>query len=307
MSSGLDQSVHVPVLAREVLEGLQAERGGTFLDCTFGGGGHTRLILEAHPNAVVIACDRDRHAIERGAQLKQKYSNRLQLHHSRFSRISSEVANQKISGILVDLGISTDQLRGGRGFSFNDVTPLDMRMDDTSELSAYQIVNELGEHDLFKVLKEGGVGREARAVASAIVRAQPIQTGKQLGDLVSSVSRHFGGGGSHPATVVFQAIRMAVNDELDEIRILLSEVSKVASHGCRLVIISFHSLEDLEVTKTLRRWTAGDTTPALLAGPKRGIQSLGKLLTKRAIVPSDEEMESNPASRSARLRIFEFA
>lgn len=320
--SGLDEggqvlvTRHVPVLVREVLEGLGVERGGSFLDCTLGGGGHSSAILGAHPNASIVAVDRDLRAVVR-ARARFQEEDRIAIHHGRFGDVGQIVgvsgdgefglatdAQLRFDGVLADLGMSTDQLVEGRGFSFRDAGSLDMRMDEGEGVTAASIINSSSIGELIRILRIGGVGREVSRISHEIVRARPIQSGQILADLVARVVPRTPGG-SHPATVVFQALRIAVNREWEEIELLLRVVPRMMKPGGRLAIICFHSLEDQRVTRRLRQWAAGDTAPASRADMRKE-RPIGRLLTKSAIEPRPEEVEANPASRSARLRVFEF-
>lgn len=294
---------HIPVLEREVIAALGAERGGHYLDCTLGGGGHSNALLRAHPETTVVATDRDPRAVER-ARERFRHESRITIHHGRFSEVAHLVGEERFDGIFADLGMSTDQLYESRGFSFRDADALDMRMDVTDVTTAASLVNEASPGELIRVLKSGGVGREASRIVAEVVRSRPVVSAQQLSELVCRVVPRTGG--SHPATVVFQALRIAVNREFEEIDALLAAVPQLIRPGGRLAIICFHSLEDQRVTRHLRRWAAGDTTPAAQRGPQSD-QPLGRLLTKHAIEPTAEEVAENPASRSARLRVFEFS
>ncbi len=301
----MNESIHIPVLLNEVIEALKAREGGMFLDCTFGGGGHTEAILKSHPENRVVGCDRDLGAITK-AENKFKGNQNLTLIHTPFSNITAFTGSKKFSGILADLGMSTDQLKGDRGFSFEDASPLDMRMDSAQNYSAQNVVNDLSEQVLYVALKRGGVGQEARKVAKNIVTKRPINNTRELARAVRDVaSRGKDGKLRDAATVVFQAIRIEVNSEFSEIQKLLESLSHLTQSGSRVAIISFHSLEDEIVTKKMRQWASGETAPAWMGGSNRAV-SLGRLITKKAITPSEAEVEANPASRSARLRVFEF-
>jgi 16S rRNA (cytosine1402-N4)-methyltransferase len=300
----VNSSVHVSVLLEEVVNNLGASNGGHFLDCTLGGGGHTRALLKASPETRVVAIDRDKRAIDRMRDEVGRFDGRLELYHARFSELIQLLEGRKFSGVLADLGMSTDQLREGRGFSFSDNEPLDMRMDEGQELQASHLVNELEERELFRVLKEGGVGQDAKNITRTIMRHRPVHSAKELDGLVKASCRTISGG--NPSAVVFQALRMAVNRELEEVRELLSALPRLVEKGGRTAIICFHSLEDKEVGRVFREWQSGDTSPAWWPGGASRAPSLGKLLTKKAIQPSEAEVERNPASRSARLRVFEF-
>ena len=256
MSETSGDAVHVPVLLREVVEQLQAERGGMFLDCTFGGGGHTRALLDASPESWVVAFDRDRRALERAQRWAGEYGDRLTLIHSAFSEVADLVGSNRFDGILADLGMSTDQLYEGRGFSFSDEGPLDMRMDESAPMTAQDFVNSASERDLYIALAEGGVGTTARQLARTMVSQRPFSSAKQLADVVRS--SHLGKKGTskaHPATVVFQALRMKINREREEIQALLEAAPQlVKGQGSRLAVITFHSVEDTLVAREMRRW-----------------------------------------------------
>lgn len=299
------ETVHVPVLLREVIESLRADRGGSFLDCTLGGGGHTEAILQSHPENRVVAFDRDRRAIERAEIRLSRYADRVKLIHAPFSSAPHLMGGERFDGVLADLGLSTDQLKEQRGFSFNDESAIDMRMNEEDEKSGTYFVNEASDRELYAVLKRGGVGAEAKKVVAAIVKARPITTAVELSQVVRRAVG-FTPGASNPATVIFQAIRIAVNREMEEIEALLDAVPHLVAPKARVAIISFHSLEDREVASKLRHWQQGDTTPPHWPGARQGDPRMGSLLTRKAITPGEEEIARNPASRSARMRVFEF-
>ncbi len=302
----IEPTCHVAVMEQEVVQYLRAEQGGLFLDCTLGGGGHTAAILKANDSNRVFSFDRDSAAIAHADEKFAAESDRVHFEQRAFSNLSECLMGQTFDGIIADLGVSTDQLRSGRGFSFTDSAPLDMRMDQTSPLSAQVLINESCERELYQILKQGGVGREARAVATAIVRSRPIKDTAELSQIVAraaaslTVKKKI-----HPATVVFQAIRMAVNRELEELGSLLDLVPQIVKGGSRLAVLTFHSIEDQVVTAKLRRWAGSYAAPANWRGTTNEVL-LGKLVEKRAVRPSSEEIIANPAARSARLRVFEF-
>lgn len=317
MSILKNESVHISVLLEEVVSYLRAEQGGQFLDCTFGGGGHTRALLAAHPSNRVVACDRDAAALQRGAQQFAKES-RLILYKSAFADFYScfdqispvlggplEREACRFDGVVADLGLSTDQLKGGRGFSFEDSACLDMRMDREAPRSAYEVVNESEPRELTVILKRGGVGEDARRIVQAIVAARPVESARDLASIVERAVPRRKKSGAHPATVVFQALRIEVNQEIQQIEKLLAAVPKMIKPGGRLAVIAFHSLEDKLVAGQMRRWADPDTTPARWRSADAP-KGLGKLLTKKALTPSAAEISRNPSSRSALLRVFEF-
>ena len=304
------KSVHISVMPKELIDAVcenkLQEKESLYFDCTMGGAGHTKLLLDANPQNRVVALDRDLRAVSRAKESLKDFNNRLEIHHANFSKIGEIAGERKFSGLIADLGISTDQLKEQRGFSFGDETPLDMRMDESQKLSVKDIVNELSFNELYKILKEGGVGNEAKRIADLIVKVRPILTTKELKDIVNKATQGFyKGDDKGQLALVFQSFRIAVNNELSEIKELLIQIPNIIKEKGRVAIISFHSLEDKLVTKTFRDWEQGDTTPAKYAVVNRQLPK-GKILTKKAILPSEEEIAKNPSARSARLRIFEF-
>ena len=254
-------SIHVSVMPAEVLDGLAASAGGSFLDCTGGGGGHSIKILNANATNTVVVCDRDPVAVARLEKLAKEFAPRMEVVHARFSELSPKLSGREFDGMLADLGFSTDQLRGDRGFSFND-SNLDMRMSQEGDTAA-DIVNTYEGRELVKLLKIGGMGNEAKIAVRAILDNRPFATAEQL---AKTIDESFVGGlrekMGRPATVVFQALRIAVNQEFDEIEALLEAAPKLLKKGGRLVVIAFHSLEDKLVAKKMRDWEQGDTAPA---------------------------------------------
>jgi 16S rRNA (cytosine1402-N4)-methyltransferase len=203
--------------------------------------------------------------------------------------------------------MSTDQLKEGRGFSFADGASLDMRMDESRGVSAQEFLNTASERELYLALVEGGVGKGARSLVAAIQRARPFETAQQLADVVrSGAGAKRSESGVHPATVVFQAIRMAVNQEREEIAGLLESVPHLIQPNGRFACITFHSIEDRLVTNQMREWESGGSYPASWRGPRDG-KCYGALVSKKPILPSENEISINPASRSAKLRVFEFS
>jgi len=318
-------SIHVSVLPREVSEYLRFETAGTFLDCTLGGGGHTAMMLQGNPASTVLAIDRDEHAIRRGTERFANEGSRIRIEHGSFADLSEICGEQRFNGILADLGVSTDQLKERRGFSFFDESPLDMRMDPSQAVSAYTVVNEYSERELFEVLKRGGVGAEARGVVKSILRSRPLSSTKALADIIDqAVPAKFKKARFHAATVPFQAIRIEVNQELAQIEALLFKAPELVASSGRLAVIAFHSGEDRVVTQTMRRWEQGEQLPALWRGnrsaPKVTVpgekltrsdriaagMKVGTVLTRKAVQPQEDEVEGNSSARSSRLRVFEF-
>ncbi|MGJ4994204.1 16S rRNA (cytosine(1402)-N(4))-methyltransferase RsmH [Bradyrhizobium sp. HKCCYLR20261] len=296
---------HVPVLGPEAVELLAAREGGTYVDATFGAGGYTRLIL-AVPGTRVIGIDRDRTAVEAGADLVAEAGGRLTLIENRFSQIAEICAEQgltHVDGIVMDVGVSSMQLdTAARGFSFRFDGPLDMRMAGAGPTAA-DVIAHASERALADVIYIFGEERHSRAVARAIVAArkeQQIATTRQLADIVARVVRSKPGD-IHPATRTFQALRILVNEELDELEQALSAAERLLPPGGRLAVVSFHSLEDRIVKLFLaeRSKTGGGSRhlPEVMQ-EKPSFQ----LLHRKPIVATDAEIEANPRARSAKLR-----
>lgn len=305
ITEGSRETRHISVMAREVVDLLLAENGGRFLDCTLGGAGHTIAILRANQSNTVVALDRDMRAIERARGSLAEFGQRVEIRHAAFGD-AAEAVDGYFKGAIADLGLSTDQLFEGRGFSFNDEESLDMRMDESKGVTAAEILNSYSESELYRILRRGGVGPEARAIVGAVIRNRPIKSASELAAIINQLS--FAKKSEkkvNPATVVFQALRIEVNGEFEEISKLLDSAPKLFGGGGRLAVITFHSLEDKLVTSEMRRWEGAASMPALWPG-RREVKIFGKLLTKKPIIPSDEEIRSNPSARSARLRVFEF-
>ena len=299
---------HVPVLARRVIEYLAPRDNGVYLDATFGAGGHARSILDA-ADCRVIGLDRDQDAIALGAGLVEAAAGRLVLIEARFSELEAALASASVTmvdGIVLDLGVSSMQLdEPARGFSFRQDGPLDMRMGGSGP-SAAEIVAALPERDLGVIIATLGEERHARAVARAIARQRqdaPIRTTRALADIVSRVVRARPGD-IHPATRTFQALRMFVNEELQELARALAAAERVLAPGGHLVAISFHSLED----RLVKRFLAGRSRAAAVSrhrpAPREEAASF-RLLTPKPVVPDLSEVAANPRARSARLRAAE--
>ena len=275
-----------------MIEWLQVDPAGSYLDLTFGAGGHTAAFLERLATGRVIAFDRDKDAIAAGRRRFADELGKLQLVNAAFSSLT-ETVHEPVQGILADLGMSRDQLEdAARGFSFQKEGPLRMTMDAGQALTADAIVNHYDERQLADLIYQFGEERRSRRIARAIVRERPIRSTTHLAEVVekavpraSRQRRRI-----HPATKTFQALRIAVNDELGEAEWLLAEAPLLLAPGGRMAVISFHSLEDRVVKQGFRRWK------------ERGVL---EVLTRRVERPSDEEIERNPASRSAKLRVAE--
>lgn len=298
---------HIPVLARAAVEFLAIREHGFYIDATFGAGGYTRAILEAEGQASVLALDRDRDAIALGADLVDAAGGRLTLVQSEFSALEAVAGGPaRADGVVFDLGVSSLQLDSAeRGFSFRHDGPLDMRMGD-GPLTAADIVAQASERDLAYLIRTLGEERHARAVARAIVRARaaaPIRTTSALAEIVAGVvwSRP---GDIHPATRTFQALRMAVNDELGELADGLVAAERVLKPGGRLVVVAFHSLED-RMVKTFLVARSGTGGVSRHRPDAPGVPASFRVLTKRPVTPLADEIAANPRARSAKLRAAE--
>ncbi|HKA79577.1 MAG TPA: 16S rRNA (cytosine(1402)-N(4))-methyltransferase RsmH [Xanthobacteraceae bacterium] len=299
---------HLPVLGRPAVEFLNVHDGGVYIDATFGAGGYSRAILAA-ASCNVIGIDRDQSAIARGADLVQASGGRLVLAEGKFSNLQTVargLGHDAVDGVVFDVGVSSMQLdEAERGFSFRHDGPLDMRMGREGP-SAAEVVAAASERDLAAVIATLGEERHARAVARAIVaarRAAPIATTQALADIVARVV-HVRPGTIHPATRTFQALRIFVNEELAELAAGLAAAEAVLAAGGRLVVVSFHSLED-RIAKTFlaersRRGGASRHRPELAQAA-----ATFRVLTKRPVVPDDAEVNANPRARSAKLRAAE--
>jgi 16S rRNA (cytosine1402-N4)-methyltransferase len=301
---------HRPVLLRETIELLAAERGGMFVDCTVGLGGHSEAVLQASSDAQVLGIDRDEEALELARQRLALYGSRFRAVHADFRELTRVLATAKVSqvhGILADLGVSSLQLDSpSRGFSFRHEAPLDMRMDMSKGETAAELLGRLSEVEIANLIFEYGEEPRSRRIARAIVqrreRGEPVKTTRDLAGLVeraigSSKKRRI-----HPATGTFQALRIAVNAELENLDHFISESVDHLEPDGRLAAISFHSLEDRIVKRTLQKLSGRCQCPPRLPKCICGAQKIIELLTKRALPPSDAEIDENPRARSAKLR-----
>lgn len=303
---------HIPVLVDAVVDALAPKAGGTYVDGTFGAGGYTRALLDA-ADCSVLGIDRDPDAIDRGRELERRYAGRLSLLHGRFGDLADLVHDagaDPVDGVTFDVGVSSMQIdQAGRGFSFRQDGPLDMRMSQAGR-SAADIVNELPERELADLIYEYGEERRSRRVARAIVAARadaPITRTGRLAEIVrAAIPASPKADAIDPATRTFQAIRIAVNEELDELARGLEGAEAVLAPGGRLAVVSFHSLEDRIVKTFLRE--RSDTAPRgsrHLPDPGAGMAPTFKLLFRRPVTAGDDEIRLNPRARSARLRAAE--
>jgi 16S rRNA (cytosine1402-N4)-methyltransferase len=326
-NAGEKGELHEPVLLKEVIEWLRPGEGGTFVDCTVGLGGHARAILTASPDTAVIGIDRDPQALALARERLSIFEDRVQLVRGNFEGIASvldQAGMKEVRGVLADLGVSSLQLgQSDRGFSFTSEAPLDMRMDQSTGLTAADLVNQRPERELADLIFEYGEERGARKIGRGIVRArgrEPIATTKQLADIVVRALNIPGRWRIHPATRTFQALRIAVNDELKALERFIPAAISAMAHGGRLAIISFHSLEDRIVKRSFLRESGRCICQAQQAlGSERrreatidaiicehcGARTRIRILTRKPVRPTPEEMERNPRSRSSLLRVCE--
>jgi 16S rRNA (cytosine1402-N4)-methyltransferase len=299
---------HVPVLLAETLGYLAPERGGIFVDGTVGLGGHAEALLRASPDVQLIGIDRDREALARAAERLAGFGPRVRLVQANFHQLMATLAGlgvRAIAGFLADLGVSSLQLETpGRGFSFRFDGPLDMRM-GLSETTAADLVNQASEGELETIFRDYGEERHARRIARAIARARmekPIGTTGELKALVDAAkgARAIREERIDPATRVFQALRIAVNQELAGLERCIEEAVQLLDTGGRLVVISYHSLEDRIVKTTLRDLARGEVDP--VTGRSRSETQLIEVLTRKPVRPTESEVDLNPRSRSAKLR-----
>jgi 16S rRNA (cytosine1402-N4)-methyltransferase len=304
---------HLPVLLAEALQQLEIKKDGIYLDCTFGRGGHSQGILNLlGSSGRLLAFDRDLDAINSERAQAMREDQRFQLRHNCFSELEKIVETEglagKIDGILIDLGVSSPQLdKQDRGFSFLRDGPLDMRMNVNSGITAAQWLAEVDEKELVRVLFEYGEERFARRIAHAIIERRvdaPVKTTKELAKLIEQTvslrEKH-----KHPATRSFQAIRIEVNNELDELKAVLQQSARILTQGGRLVVISFHSLEDRIVKRFIRAESGAKYNPGKL--PIKEIDITKGILKKmgKALKAGQQEVVQNPRARSAVMRVAE--
>jgi 16S rRNA (cytosine1402-N4)-methyltransferase len=299
---------HTTVLLLETVNSLPLETGKIFVDCTLGGGGHSLEILKSS-EARLIAIDKDEYAIDYSKERLKEYSDRITFVRSDFREIRKvleDLGVEKVDGLIADLGVSSFQLDDeSRGFSYMKDSPIDMRMDRDDPFSAEQIVNGYPKDELIRILYEYGEEKYAPRIAEAIIRNRPIETTGQLSEIVKSAlpaaerrKNH------HPAKKTFQAIRIETNGELETLKSAVEDFIDVLNDGGIAAIITFHSLEDRIVKEAFRKAENPCTCPPSFPVCVCGKKSRGRVITKKPIVPSEEEVEDNPRARSAKLRVF---
>lgn len=296
---------HIPVLLEEVKEAFAGIDEGYIVDCTLGYGGHSEALLEQSLHVKLICCDQDAEAIAFSQKRLERFSERIIFEYGNFSSVIEKYGHLPIRGILADIGVSSLQLdKKERGFAF-DSDVLDMRMNPLQELSAYEVINDYSKEALEEIFREYGEIHEYKKLASLICESRakaPIKSAKELSKLAEKIG---GKKTIHPSTLLFQAIRIEVNNELGVLNALLESIKNAKLQECRVAIISFHSLEDRIVKQTFKFWSQNCICPPevmrCLCGNNH---SMGKLLTKKPIEASNKELKKNPRSRSAKLRVF---
>ena len=305
---------HEPVMLSQCIEGLNINPDGVYVDGTLGGGGHSSAICGMlSPAGTLIGTDADRDALEAAGQKLKDKKCRIHLVNSNYADIKDVLADlgiEKIDGALLDLGVSSFQLDNPqRGFSYMNDAPLDMRMDTRQKMTARDIVNDYTEADLYRVIRDYGEDKFAKNIAKHIVQARavkPVETTAELSEIIrASIPMKFQKKSGHPAKRTFQAIRIELNRELDVLRDSLDDMIDLLNPGGRLCIITFHSLEDRIVKSAFRKNENPCTCPPDFLVCVCGKKSKGSIITKKPILPSEEELEYNSRSKSAKLRIFE--
>ena len=304
-----DTSPHTPVLFNEVLSALNPGPGSQIIDGTVGAAGHAVGILAAsEPDGTLLGLDRDPTALELAGERLSKFGSRVYLRQGTFAELTSlakSIGWDSVQGVLLDLGLSSLQLSDpGRGFSFQYKGPLDMRFDPTQPRTASDLVNHLNEERLAEILRNFGEEPKAGRIARAIVSARPIEHTQELAELVARVAGKRVGR-IHPATRTFQALRIAVNDELNALEIGLSQAVRILAPEGKLVVISFHSLEDRIVKHRIKTLEKGCICPPQFPKCVCNKKSVLRSLTKKVVRPSKEEIAKNPMARSTRLRAAE--
>jgi 16S rRNA (cytosine1402-N4)-methyltransferase len=301
---------HRPVLLRETIEGLAVERGGLFVDCTVGLGGHSEAILQASSDTQVLGIDRDEEALRLARERLAEFGGRFRAVRADFRELTRVLARAEVKavrGVLADLGVSSLQLDSpSRGFSFRHEAPLDMRMDRSSGETAAELLGRLSEVEIARLIFEYGEERHSRRIARRIVErreaGEPVKTTNELANLVE---RAIGGKKRriHPATRTFQALRIAVNRELDDLDQFVADAIDALGPQGRLAVISFHSLEDRLIKRTLLKLSGRCQCPPRLPQCECGARKAVEILTRRPAVPTEDEIAENPRARSAKLRV----
>ena len=295
---------HIPVLYKETLETFKDINSGYIIDCTTGFAGHSSGLIASNDNIKLICNDQDDEALEFSKNRLKPYNERVIFNKGNFEHVIDTFKDYEIRGVLADIGVSSLQLdKLERGFGFDSLT-LDMRMNQNQALDAATVVNTYSQSELERVFKECGEVREYKKVASLIVNNRPFSSAKEISELLS---KKMPKGKIHPATLPFQGIRIEVNDELGVLERLFDSLEKAKFKNCIVAIISFHSLEDRIVKNYFKKWTKSCICPDGIFRCECGNNhALGKIITKKPIIPTALEIKQNPRSRSSKLRIFKF-
>ncbi len=295
---------HIPVLYQETLDAFKDINDGYIIDCTTGFAGHSLGLISQNKNIKLICNDQDDEALNFSKIRLKEFLNRVTFNKNNFEHIIEKFKDYELRGILADIGVSSLQLdKLQRGFGFESAT-LDMRMDQTKALDASTVVNNYSQMELERIFKEYGEVREYKKVASLIVNNRPFHSSKQLAEFLSKKMHK---GKIHPATLPFQAIRIEVNDELGVLARLFDSIENANLKNCIVTIISFHSLEDRIVKNYFKKWSKSCICPSEAFRCTCGNNhALGKIITKKPIIPTKNEIKNNPRSRSSKLRIFKF-
>ncbi len=305
----MERSKHVPVMMTEAIEMMNLRPGMVVVDATLGGGGYTQEIYkQIMPGGTLIACDQDVHAIERFKKHNPEIAKNIHIVHSNYSHIRKILKDHQIDSvdaIVADLGLSSDQIEEtDRGFSFTSDAAIDMRMDQSQELSAYNVINNYERDELARVIYIYGDEKFSRRIADVICQSRPVTSGKQLASVIASAipERMRRKSKTHPATKTFQAIRIAVNDEFEHLKIFLTEGIDVLQKDGKFIVVSFHSGEDRLVKNIFRANARGCICSLDMPVCRCGHSPIVSVITKKILTPSSEEIESNPRARSAKLR-----
>lgn len=305
---------HVSVLLDECIDNLNIKPDGVYVDCTMGGAGHSKEIVKRlSKDGLFIGFDQDINAINTAKERLSEYSDRVKFVHSNFQNLKNELEKigvYKVDGILADLGVSSHQLdEADRGFSYMQDAPLDMRMDIRCSFSAYDVVNTYSEAELSKIIKDYGEDNWAKRIAKFIVEGRKEKNIETTGELVEIIKKAIPKkariDGPHPAKRTFQAIRIEVNNELGVITEMIDDAASIMNEGGRICIITFHSLEDRIVKNAFRDLATDCICPPNIPICQCDKEALVKVITRKPILPTDKEIEENPRSRSAKLRVAE--
>lgn len=309
-----EKAIHTPVLLKESIKYLRPMEDGIYIDATLGLGGHTESILEASDyNCRVVAFDVDDQTLAMTSRRLDTYKDNISFVNKNFiciDKVLSEMGITQVDGIIADIGTSSYQLEsGGRGFSFLREEPLDMRMDPGLQFTAYDLINEMNYDELTSLLFKLGEESFSKQIVKSIIKyrkSNPIKTSTELSAIVSnSIPKKFHPKRIHPATKTFQALRIAVNNELENLKTFIDKAVKLLKPGARLVIISFHSLEDRIVKRSFKYYSSSCICPPDLPACACSKKSELKILTKTPVTPSQSELADNPRSRSAKMRVGE--